>query len=306
MILDFNQLTCFVAVAEELHFGRAAARLFMTQPPLSRHIQQLEHTLGVTLFERTSRTVRLTTAGSVFLVDARRLLNLAEQAATSARRASKGETGRLTVGFNAVSGLELVPQLVVAAQKALPNIDVVLKEMVSTEQLEALSSSQIDLGFLRPLPARQALESLTVAREPLLVALPHDHPLLMRDSIRPQDLHGIPFVMYTPTGGKYFYGLLSGLFGAAGVMPNYIQHLDLAHSILALVRAGLGVSIVPASAAKLRLDNIVFRPLWRDDIHAETVMAWHPDQRNPALATFRLFAADYFAQKMKASLGTSV
>lgn len=300
MILDFNQLTCFVAVAEELHFGRAAARLFMTQPPLSRHIQQLEHTLGVKLFERTSRTVRLTTAGSVFLVDARRLLSLAEQAATSARRASKGETGRLTVGFNAVSGLELVPQLVVAAQQALPNIDVVLKEMVSTEQLEALSSNRIDLGFLRPLPARQALESLTVAREPLLVALPHDHALVLRDSIRPQDLHAIPFVMYTPTGGKYFHGLLSGLFGAAGVMPNYIQHLDLAHSILALVRAGLGVSIVPASTAKLHMDNIVFRPLWRDDIFAETSMAWRADQCNPALVTFRLFAAEYFAKKMQA------
>ncbi len=296
MILDFNQLSCFVAVAEELHFGRAAARLFMTQPPLSRQIQLLEHALGVKLFERTSRTVRLTTAGQVFLVDATRLLSLAEQAAISARRASKGETGRVTIGFIASAGLELIPQLVVAAQRALPNIDVVLKEMVSVTQFEALTANTIDLGFVRPLPARQALECQIVAHEPLLVALPADHPLAAKSHIKLDDLSGLPFVMYTPTGGKYFHGLITGLFGAAGVVPNYIQYLDLSHTILALVRAGLGVSIVPTSAVQLHFDNVVFRPMRQDEVFAETYMAWRADQRNPALATFRNFATAYFAK----------
>jgi len=299
MILDFNQLRCFVAVAEELHFGRAAARLFMTQPPLSRQIQLLEHALGVKLFERTSRTVRLTTAGHVFLTDAMRLLSMAEQAATSAQRASKGETGRVTIGFVPGAGVDLVPRLVAAAQKALPDIDVVLKEMVSVAQHEALAANMIDLGFVRPLPARHALESLTVCREPLLVALPTDHPLAARNHIKLDDMHGVPFVMWTPSGGKYFYGLITGLFSASGVMPNYIQHLDLSHTILALVRAGLGVSIMPTSSSLIRFENVVFRPLWRNDVFAETNMTWRSDLRNPAVETFRHFAAEHFAKKIR-------
>jgi DNA-binding transcriptional LysR family regulator len=295
MILDLNQLNCFVAVAEELHFGRAAARLFMTQPPLSRQIQLLEQSLGVKLFERTSRSVRLTTAGHVFLGDATRLLHLAEQAASSARRASRGETGRVTLGFTSVAGFQLVPQLVVAAQKALPNIDVVLKEMVSVALLESLAANTLDLAFVRPLPARQVLECRTVLSEPLMIALPGDHPLAEREQIRLEDMNGLPFVMYSPTEGKYFYSLITALFGASGIVPDYIQHLDQTHTILALVRTGMGVSIVPASAAQLHFDNVVFRPLWRDDIHAETTMAWRPDQNNPALAAFLAFAGEYFA-----------
>lgn len=299
MILDFNQLRCFVAVAEELHFGRAAARLFMTQPPLSRQIHLLEHALGVTLFERTSRSVRLTTAGHVFLTDAMRLLSLAEQAATSARRASKGETGRVTIGFVPGAGVDLVPKLVAAAQQALPSIDVVLKEMVSVAQHEALAANTIDLGFVRPLAARNTLESQTVWREPLLVALPADHPLAAHNHIKLDDMHGAPFVMWTPTGGKYFHGLVSGLFSASGVIPNYIQHLDLSHTILAMVRAGLGVSIVPTSSALTRFDNVVFRPLWRDDVFSETNMTWRSDLRNPAVETFRRFASAHFTERTR-------
>src|SRR5205085_5643468 len=115
MILDFNQLRCFVTVAEELHFGRAAARLHMTQPPLTRHIQQLEHALGVLLLERSSRRVRMTAAGQVFLPDALRILGFAEQAAASARRVGRGEAGRVTMGFTAVSGYQMIPELISAA-----------------------------------------------------------------------------------------------------------------------------------------------------------------------------------------------
>lgn len=271
----------------------------MTQPPLSRQIHLLEHALGVQLFERTSRTVRLTTAGQVFLIDARRLLNMADQAATTALRASKGETGRITIGFVPGAGLDLVPKMVVEAQQVLPHIDVVLKEMVSVAQLEALDANTIDLGFMRPLPVRQTLGSLTVDREPLLVALPANHPLASLTQIRLEDMHGVSFIMFTPTSGRYFYGLISGLFSASSVIPNYVQHLDLAHSILALVRAGLGVSIMPASSQLLRLDNVVFRPLWRDDVFAQTNMVWRSDLHNPALDTFRRFAAAHFAAQMR-------
>jgi len=297
MILDLNQLNCFVTVAEELHFGRAAERLCMSQPPLSRQIQLLEHALGVKLFERTSRSVRLTVAGQVFLDDATRLLNLAKQAAMSAQRASKGEAGRVTIGFTSVMGFDLIPNLIAAAQRALPDIDVVLREMVTVAQLDALESNTIDLGFLRPLASRQTLEHQTVIREPLMVVLPIDHPLAARSRIELDDMKGLPFVMYTPTQGKYYFNLITGLFVSSGVMPNYIQHLDHVHTVVGLVRSGLGVSIVPASAAQLRFENVVYRPMWRNDIFSESRMTWRPDHHNPALNTFRSFASDYFAGK---------
>lgn len=299
MILDFNQLGCFVAVAEELHFGRAAARLFMTQPPLSRQIQLLEHALGVKLFERTSRSVRLTTAGQVFLVDATRLLGLAEQAANSARRASKGETGRVTIGFTAAAGYEVVPGLLAAAKQALPDIDVVLKELISVAQIEALEANTIDLGFLRPLFSRQRIEFSLIEREPLVVALPANHALVGRESIVLSDMNAQPFIMHSPKEGKYFHDLIIGLFGSSGVTPDYIQYLDQTHTILALVRAGLGIGILPASAQRFHFDSVVFRPLWRNDVVAELCMAWRPDQRNPAVVSFRQFASAYFAAANK-------
>ena len=295
MIFDFNQLSCFVAVAEELHFGRAATRLFMTQPPLSRQIQLLEHAVGAKLFERTSRSVRLTTAGQVFLVDATRLLYLAEQAANSARRASKGETGRVTIGFTAAAGYEMVPKLLAAAKQALPDIDVVLKELISAAQVEALEANTIDLGFLRPLFSRQRIELLLIEREPLVVALPADHELAKRDRIQLMDMNGQPFIMHSPKEGKYFHDLIIGLFGSSGVAPDYIQYLDQTHTILALVRAGLGIGILPASAQRFHFDSVAFRPLWREDVVAEMCLAWRSDHGNPAVSRFRKFAAAYFS-----------
>jgi DNA-binding transcriptional LysR family regulator len=300
-MLDLNQLNCFVAVAEELHFGRAAARLFMTQPPLSRQIRLLEQTLGVKLFERTSRSVQMTPAGRVFLTDAIRLLHLAAQAATSAQRASKGATGRITIGFTSGAGLQLVPQLVAAAQRALPEIDIVLKEMVTVAQLEALAANAIDLAFVRPIPARQVLQHQPVEREPMMLALPQSHPLAHKADITLQDMDGVPFIMYSATQGKYFHNMITGLFGASDVMPDYIQHLDQTHTIVALVRTGLGISIVPHSCKQLHFEGVVFRPLWRDDVFAQTEMAWRPNQHNPALAAFREFASAYFSRKGKVS-----
>ncbi len=298
MILDLVQLNSFITVAEELHFGRAAERLCMTQAPLSRQIQLLEQALGVKLFERTSRAVHLTAAGHVFLTDARLLLTLAKQAATSAQRTSKGKTGRVTIGFTSVMGFELVPNLIASAQRALPDIDIVLKEMVTVAQLEALEKHAIDLGFIRPLASRQALKYQTVIREPLMVVLPVDHPLAARSHVELKDMNGVPFVMHSPDQGKYFYSLIAGLFASSGVTPKFIQHLDNVHTVVGLVRAGVGISIVPASAEQLHFDKVVFRPMLQCDVTAESRMAWRADHHNPALTTFLGFASDFFAAKL--------
>jgi DNA-binding transcriptional LysR family regulator len=305
MILDFNQLRCFVTVAEELHFGRAAARLFMTQPPLTRHIQLLEHALGVQLLERTSRSVRLTAAGQVFLTDAARILSFAEQAATSARLVGKGEAGKVTIGFTAVSGYELIPSLISAARQALPGIAVVLREMVSAKQFAALDGHTIDLGFVRPLAEHGLLDSERVSREALVLAVPAGHPLATQQQIGAADLHGQPFIMYSQDEGKYFYDLIVALFSTTGVAPDYVQHLGQTHTILGLVRAGLGLAIVPESARQFGVRDVVFRPMWRDDLYADMYMAWEPQQRNPAMLTFRRFALDYFAARHSAVIALS-
>jgi DNA-binding transcriptional LysR family regulator len=290
MIRDLTQLTCFVAVAEELHFGRAAERLCMTQPPLSRQIQLLEHSLGVKLFERTSRVVRLTAAGRVFLTDATRLLNLAKQAATTAQRTSRGEIGRVIVGFTTIIGLDLMPELIASAQRKLPDIDIVLKEMMVMDQLKALESNTIDVGFLHPLASRLSLKYQTISHDPMMAALPLGHPLASRDTIALKDFDDLPFIMYS---SRYYHDLVNGLLLSSGVMPRFIQYLEQVLSIVNLVRTGMGVSIVPATVSRFYSDGVVFKPIDQKNAVAEIRMAWRADNQNPALDAFRRFASEF-------------
>ncbi|MYN41954.1 LysR family transcriptional regulator [Duganella sp. FT109W] len=302
-MLDLGQVRCFVAAATELNFRRAAALLNMTQPPLSRQIQLLEHNLGVELFERIGRTVKLTTEGRIFLADASRLLNLAEQAETTVRRASKGKTGRVRVGFTGAAGYELIPELLAAARQALPDIDVVLFELISVAQIEAFYANTIDLGFMRPVSSRQQLEMQLVAEEALVVALPQGHPLCAHQQIELKQLNNQPFIMHAPVQGKYFYDRLMGIFASQDVQVNIAQYIDQSPTILSLVRAGLGVSILPSSAQRFHYDNVAFRPIADVVAPAEMSMAWRTDQDNPAVNAFRLLAIEHFANKQRAGPG---
>ncbi|WP_321818235.1 MULTISPECIES: LysR family transcriptional regulator [unclassified Paraburkholderia] len=299
MNVDLNHLRCFVAVAEELHFGRAAARLFMTQPPLSRQIHLLEEALGLVLFERNSRSVKLTEAGRVYYDDALRILRLADQAADSARRVARGDAGQVTVGFTAVSGYQMVPALLSAASEALPGITVVLREMVSLAQTRSLETRAIDLGIMRAQFASPGIACRLLRREPLMAAIPATHRLAKRRTIAARDLEDEAFVMYSPDGGKYFHDRIAGLFNAAGVRVRHVQFIDQTHSIVALVRAGLGVAIVPASAQELGFRDVQFHPLWTADAHADLDLAWSEEQNTPAVERFRDFALDYFSQHAK-------
>lgn len=150
--MDLYQLRCFIAVAEELHFGRAAKRLFITQPPLSRQIQLLEHSLGVQLLERTNRSVQLTRAGQHFLTDAQRILAFADQARQLTQQIAKGEQGKLSIGFTAVCGYKMIPELLKSVEQYLPHIELVLQELVSSAQMDALLANMIDVGFVRYKP----------------------------------------------------------------------------------------------------------------------------------------------------------
>jgi DNA-binding transcriptional LysR family regulator len=283
-MFDLNQLRCFVTVAEELHFGRAAARLNMTQPPLSRQIQVLEHIVDAPLLERTSRSVRLTPAGRSFLPEARRILKLAESASQVARRIAMGKTGSLKLGYTAAAAYGYLPELIAACRARLPEVDFSLKEMVSGDQLEALASGQIDAGLLRPPIGRPELATRRVLAEPLLAAIPRKHPLASTATLSIKDFDAQPFVMYSPYESRYFHDLLVALFTNADVLPRYVQHLGQIHSILAMVRAGLGTAIVPAAAASLRIADVKLRPLkLRSPTPVELFLVWRRDCENPLL-----------------------
>ncbi|WP_434676775.1 LysR family transcriptional regulator [Pseudomonas sp. R1-18] len=292
--MELHQLRCFVTVAEELHFGRAAKRLFITQPPLSRQIQLLERSLGVELFDRSNRQVRLTLAGQHFLRDARHVLTYTEQAGASARRLARGETGQLLLGFTAVSGYSLIPGLLEHAAQALPDVGVELREMVSGAQMEALEASMIDIGFVRKAVTRAGFDYRLVCREPLLVAMSQRHPLARQADIAIANLDQQPFIMYSPDEGRYFYDCIVGLFAIAGVSPRYRHHLGQTHSVLGLVRAGLGLAIVPAASQELYPQDLQFRPLRDAAPRAEIYMATRRDNDNPALTPFITMAQSYF------------
>ena len=279
--IDMSHLRCFVAVAEELHFGRAAARLNMTQPPLSRQIQVLERILNVALLERTSRVVKLTAAGRSFLPEARRILRQIDQAVSIARRIDSGAIGTVRIGFTAATAYSFLPALITACQDKLPNVSLVLIEMVTHEQLEALISNELDIGLLRPPIARPELASARVLAEPLLAALPAAHPLAATPAVDLRDFDQQPFIMYSSHGARYFHDALTALFAEHGVQPRYVQHLVQIHSMLALVRAGVGVTIVPESAEALGYHGVVLRPIAaRRQKSIELDLVWRVDSNN--------------------------
>jgi len=299
-MFDLSQLRCFVAVAEELHFGRAAARLNMTQPPLSRQIQVLEHIIDAPLLERTSRSVRLTPAGRSFLPEARRILKLAESASQVARRIALGKTGSLKIGFTAAAAYGFLPEVIAACRARLPEVDFSLKEMVSGDQLEALASGQIDAGLLRPPIARPEFLTRRVMAEPLLAAIPEQHPLASAETVSIGDFDGEPFVMYSPYESRYFHDLLVAQFARAQILPRYVQHLSQIHSILAMVRAGLGAAIVPAAAASFEIANVRLKPL---ELPARTsvelFLVWRRDDENPLLPSLVEIASGLAGSAMR-------
>jgi DNA-binding transcriptional LysR family regulator len=295
-MFELSQLRCFVAAAEELHFGRAAQRLNMTQSPLSRQIQLLERILDVTLLERTSRNVALTPAGRVFLIEARRIVRLAESAQLSARRVAKGDAGKVAIGFTAVSGYSLVPQIVAAARAALPNIELELREMVTGEQVDALLTGLIDIGFVRPPVVRAEFDTAQMLTEPLVVALPQGDDLQSRAMLEPADLDGRALVMYSRQGAGYFHDMLVRLFDEAHAKPQFVQHVTQIHSMLGLVRAGLAAATVPQSATGLHPDDIQFRQFaTTPERPVELFAAWRRDNANPALEPMRRLCLETIA-----------
>ncbi|GAA0426850.1 LysR family transcriptional regulator [Massilia aurea] len=284
-MFEISQLRCFVAVAEELHFSRAAERLNMTQPPLSRQIRLLEHSVGVALLERTSRSVTLTAAGAAFLPEATRILRLAQEAAVKARRTASGEQGSLTIGFSAASGYSLLPAVVRGIRQACPQVALNLKELVSTAQVEALNAGEIDLGLMRPHTINSELESILMVTESLMLAIQESDAHLWPEAPTLDCFHGKPFVMYSPYEARPFYQMLSERFAKAGVVPDIVEHIGQVHTMLALVGAGMGAALIAEGAARLKFEGIVLRKVATDPVHL--VATYRRDSDNPVLALLK-------------------
>jgi len=287
-MFEISQLRCFVAVGEELHFGRAAERLHMTQPPLSRQIRLLEHQVGTPLLERTNRVVRFTAAGRAFFPEAARILRLADEAATTARRIAKGERGSIAIGFTAAFGYGLLPEMVRRLHQQVPNISLTLKEMVTSEQLEALDAGHLDVGLMRPHPPHGGLETVALAREALMLAIPEKDARTWPKEPTLACLHRKPFLAYSPYEASYFYQLVQACLDREGVQPDVVDYVPQIHTMLALVDSGIGVALTPETASRLHFEGVLLRRMTMNPLRpVEMVFSYRKDNDNPILEIFR-------------------
>ena len=281
MDFSLHQLRGFVAVAEEQHFGRAARRLNLTQPPLTRQVQALEGALGVSLFDRSGRGVRLTTAGEVFLAHCRRVLALIDVAPVATRRAADGQTGTLRLAFTAIGAYAVLADFLFTVNERIPAVSIELTELVSPDQFEGLANLEIDLGLVRP-PIPEQFESVMVHSEDLVLAVPAGHPLAAQD--QPVALADVAegYIGYSPEGSRYLHDICAAMIG----MDRYVvsQLASQVPTMLALVRARLGCALVPRSIMTMGVEGVRYLELVAANARSVTLHAcWSPDNPNPAL-----------------------
>jgi DNA-binding transcriptional LysR family regulator len=284
--IELRHLRYFVAVAEELHFGRAAERVGIAQPPLSQQIQRLERDLGIQLFTRTKRRVQLTEAGAVLLREARATLAQADRAVDAVQRAARGEVGRLDIGFVGSATFAVLPPLLRRFRATHPDVELGLFELSTAQQVAALLERRIDAGFVRPPFSEPALALEIVAREPLVAVLPVDHLLAREERVSLRALRDEPFVLFPESYGPGLHGHILGACQAAGFNPRIIQEAIGQPTIVSLVSVGIGVSLLPAAIERLLWDGVVYRRLIEEPPPVELALAWRAGDTSPVLDAF--------------------
>lgn len=287
--MELRHLRYFIAVAEELHFGRAAEQLGISQPPLSQQIQAMEEELGVRLFERTNRRVALSEVGRLFLPEARQVLAQLEQAVAVARRAQRGELGELKVGFTSSAPFtSTIPRAIRAFRQACPEVHLDLRELSSRGVAEAVHEGRLQVGVLRPLaPLPEELVALELFAEPLVVVLPVGHPLAGgADGVRLAELGEEPFVFFPRSFGTGLYDQLLELARAAGFVPRIVQEASEAMTLIGLVATGLGVTVLPASFSRMRIDGVVCRTLLDAGATTAVWLVRRRDEDSPLVRRF--------------------
>jgi DNA-binding transcriptional LysR family regulator len=289
MNLELRQLRYFVAVAEELHFGRAAARLHMTQPPLSQTIQALEELLGAPLFLRSRRSVELTPAGAALLPEARRMLAQGAELPQLVRAAAAGETGRISLAFVSSADYSVLPPFLRSYRAAFPQVQIGLQEATSDIQVDDLLHNRVDAGLLiPPLPdkARAELDYMKLLDEPLILAAPAGLLAAGGGPVWLKELPALPLIIFPRPIAPSLHDAILACFRAAGITPEIGQQAIQMQTIVSLVSAGMGLALVPQSVSNLMRPGVEYRALRDPTPQVETGCAWRRDNRSPVLRGF--------------------
>ncbi len=290
MNIELRQLRYFVAVAEELHVGRAALRLHMTQPPLSQAIQGLEALLGTALFLRQNRSIVLTAAGHALLPEARRLLRDSQALPELVRHAAQGESGHITIAFVSTADYSLLPPLLREFRSNYPKVQISLREATSDVQFNALSAGEIDLGIMiPPIPdkLRETLSYQAILSEPLILAAPAEANWISPGArISLQQCQGQPLIIFPRIFAPALYDAIMGCFHSVGLTPTISQEAIQMQTIIGLVSAGMGIALVPQSVSNLKRPGVVYRKLQQSTPQIETGLAWRRNNHSPVLQAF--------------------
>jgi DNA-binding transcriptional LysR family regulator len=297
--IEIRHLRYFVAVAEELHFGRAARRLGITQPPLSLQIQRLEAALGVSLFERTNRRVELTTAGRTLLERGRHVIVEFDNAADAARRAALGETGSITVAFAASVMFLTLPRIIRRFRDQFPNVRLELRELPTGPQITALRMGELDIGFLREPPPDDEIMTETVMKEELLLALSKRNRLATRDNLRLIDVANEDFVLFPRDLAPGLHAHVLAVCAEAGVHPRIVQTSRELYTTVSLVEAGVGVTIIPASVRQMGWRGVRYYPIRSRSATTRIDAAWRSDNPSPILPAFLEIARSFARPKRR-------
>jgi DNA-binding transcriptional LysR family regulator len=293
--MDLRHLRYFIAVAEELSFTRAADRLHIAQPPLSQQIRQLEEELGVTLLHRTKRHVALSAAGQVFLEHAKQILRATEVASVQARRAQRGEIGRLAVGFFEHMSYTLLPPIFRAYRERFPDVEVDVRWFPVIGQADALRRSDVDISFMRPVADFEDITTEALVTEPFVIAVPASHPFAAEDSLSLTDCAAERFVMYTPHLAPDFHDMILRMCATAGFAPRVALEVGQVYTCLGLVSSGIGLAFVPSSVQRIHLDRVVYKPLRNRSLPVDVMLGWRRSNTSPLIRAFVETAKDVIA-----------
>ena len=284
--MDIHSLRYFVAVAEELNFGRAAARLHITQPALSRQIHRLEAALDVKLLQRTKRTVELTAAGSALLIEAHKILRQVESARHLVQQVARGEMGSLRIAFTPSSMHTVLPEILKHFCDRYPNVQLTMSELCTLDQVNGLRTQALDIGLLHPPIDAPFLELYPLPGEGLVVALPQTHALSKQKQLPLKSLANEAFILHPRDEGPILYDQILGLCKAAGFEPNII-HGEVKHQArVGLVAAGIGVTFVPESLQCAKLTGVSYCTLREEALALQLALAWRQTQESPVLQKF--------------------
>ncbi len=290
--MELRHLRYFIVLAEELNFTRAAERLRIAQPPLSQQIRSLENELGLQLFDRKTRPLQLTPAGQVFLEEAHQVFTQVEQAIVSAQRASRGQIGRLTVGINTSIANSVLPDILRAFGTCFPDVEFVLHELVSYQQLQELRDRQIDVGFVHLHNLQKINENddtlsfASILQEPLVIVLPESHPLAGQSQVSLEALADELFILPPPHLPPGLYGQVVSLCQQVGFSPKVRQEATWMTTVLSLVAGGVGISLLPANVQNLQRTGIVFRSIREQSPILEMAMVWRRNDSSVILHNF--------------------